>query len=173
MVRFATVWKLSVITACSFMLPGMQGRLDNAELRILAAHNAERAKMGVASLRWDDQLAEGAQRWADHLSASGKFEHSPNRPGEPLEGENIWGGTPDSFTPESMVRLWIAEKRSYVAGVFPANSSTGRVEDVSHYTQLIWRRTEAVGCGLAHLGGEEILVCRYSQPGNVRGRIPI
>lgn len=164
--------KISLIIACSAMMPGMQGRLDHLNQRVLISHNAERAKVGVPPLHWDPQLAAGAQSWANHLSATGKFEHSPNTPGEPLEGENIWGGTPGAYGLESMVRMWIAEKRDYVPGTFPANSTTGRVEDVSHYTQLIWRRTEAVGCGLAELGQEEILVCRYSQPGNIRGRDP-
>src|SRR3546814_6534606 len=71
-----------------------------------------------------------------------------------------------------MVDLWISEKADFVPGVFPANSRTGRPEDVAHYTQLIWGRSGEVGCGLGQRGGEEILVCRYSAPGNVRGRDP-
>ncbi|MBL0916579.1 MAG: hypothetical protein IBJ13_14055 [Sphingopyxis sp.] len=138
--------------------------------RLLDSHNRERALAGVPALRWNSDLAQRAQAWADHLAATGRFEHSPNIPGRPLEGENIWGGTAGAFRPESMVELWIAEKENFIPGVFPRNSRTGRAQDVSHYTQLIWGRSAEVGCGLARSDQEEILVCRYSEPGNVSGR---
>ncbi len=155
------------------ILIGATGRLNYLEDRLLGAHNREREVIGVPLLKWDTQLAAGAQQWADHLAASGKFEHSPNLAAGRAEGENIWGGTPGAFGPESMVGLWIAEKGHYVPGVFPANSRSGRVQDVSHYTQLIWKDTTHVGCGLGRGAQEEILVCRYHSPGNVIGRRPI
>ena len=72
-----------------------------------------------------------------------------------------------------MVGLWTAEKRDYKPGVFPNNSRSGDVEDVGHYTQLIWSNTGAVGCALARGQDEDFLVCRYSQAGNVLGERPI
>ncbi|MGB7419889.1 MAG: CAP domain-containing protein [Erythrobacter sp.] len=147
---------------------GGSARVTNFEERLLATHNEERAKLGLAPLRWNADLAKGARRWATSLSTSGRFEHSPN--GDVLLGENIWGGTPRAFAPEDMVELWIAEKRDFMPGIFPANSRTGRAADVSHYTQVVWKDTHEVGCGLSHAGKEEILVCRYSQPGNIVGR---
>lgn len=164
--------KAGVLLASALLLTGMQTRLGDLDTRLLETHNRERALAGVPGLKWNDDLARGAQAWADHLSATGQFEHSPNVPGKPLEGENIWGGTPGAFLPELMVNLWVEEKKFFVYGTFPANSSTGRPQDVAHYTQLIWARSAEVGCGLSSLGREEILVCRYSEPGNVRGRDP-
>jgi hypothetical protein len=168
-----TFGKAILLAAVMTALPGMQSRVGNLETRMLASHNLEREKMGTSPLRWNDELAIGAQQWADYLSANGKFEHSPNVPGQPLEGENIWGGTPGAFSAESMVNLWIAEKKHFKPGTFPHNTKTGNVADVSHYTQLIWRNTSEVGCGLSQIGGEEILVCRYAQPGNVIGLDPL
>ncbi len=165
--------KLALILAIAVFLPGMQGRLASFETRVLSSHNHERQAMGMPPLKWDRALAESAQAWADYLATSGKFEHSPNLPGKPLEGENIWGGTSGAYSPEAMVNLWIEEKDYFVEGVFPANSSTGRVQDVSHYTQLVWRKTGAVGCGISQGKNEEILVCRYSQPGNLIGTHPL
>lgn len=129
--------------------------------------------MGMPSLKWDAALARRAQAWADHLAAKEKFEHSPNLPGQPLEGENIWGGTTGAYSPENMVDLWIAEKAHFVEGVFPANSTTGHVKDVSHYTQIVWRGTGTVGCGISKGRNEEIMVCRYSDRGNLRGTNPL
>lgn len=165
--------KLALLGAVMMLTTGAQPRLGDLDARLLDSHNRERALMGVPGLRWNDDLARGAQQWADHLSATGRFEHSPNIPGQPLEGENIWGGTPGAFRPESMVGLWIEEKKFFVPGTFPANSTTGVPQDVSHYTQLIWRRSAEVGCGVSSVGREEILVCRYSEPGNIRGRDPL
>ncbi len=165
--------KLAVIFAIAVFLPGMQGRLANFENRVLSSHNHERQSMGMPLLKWDGALAKRAQAWADHLATKEKFEHSPNIPGEPLEGENIWGGTSGAYSPEAMVDLWIAEKDKFVWGVFPANSSTGRVQDVSHYTQVVWRQTGSVGCGISQGRKVEILVCRYSEPGNMIGSHPL
>ena len=71
-----------------------------------------------------------------------------------------------------MVGLWVAEKRQFRPGVFPANSTTGDVEQVGHYTQLMWRRSTAVGCAVAQSRSEDVLVCRYSTAGNVVGEKP-
>ena len=68
-----------------------------------------------------------------------------------------------------MVGLWVAEKPR----VFPNNSRSGDVENVGHYTQLIWSETTQVGCSMTRGRREEFLVCRYSAPGNVMGQRPI
>lgn len=149
---------------------GSTGIRSNINERVLAAQNRERAVMAVPPLQWDDRLAAGAAEWAQHLSASGRFEHSPDPNGVAPEGENIWGGTPGYYLPENMVALWVAEKKEYRPGIFPANSRTGKVEDVSHYTQLVWRKTTHVGCATSAAGDEEVLVCRYRSSGNVIGQ---
>lgn len=164
--------KLAFLAVAMTLSTGAQPRLGGLNDRLLDSHNRERASAGVPALRWNSDLAQRAQAWADHLSETGTFEHSPNLPGRPLEGENIWGGTPGAFRPEAMVDRWISEKKDFIPGVFPANSQTGRPQDVSHYTQLIWARSGEIGCGLSDKGDEEILVCRYSEPGNIRGRDP-
>ena len=130
--------------------------------------------MGAAPLKWDPVLARSARDWAEYLARSGKFQHSPDSPwySEP-EGENLWAGTVGYYQPESMVGLWTAEKREFKQGVFPNNSRDGRVESVSHYTQLIWSRTGSVGCALVPGRKEDVLVCRYTQAGNVLGERPI
>jgi len=152
--------------------PGLLGTVDGPsdfDRRVLASHNAERAALGLAPLRWNAGLADDAGAWAEQLAATGRFEHSPDA-WRQSAGENIWGGTPGRFTPEGMVGLWLSEKRYFKPGVFPANSVSGDPGDVSHYTQVIWRETSDVGCALARGESEDILVCRYSRPGNVRGQ---
>ena len=139
--------------------------------RILAAHNRERSGLGLIPLSWNSALARSARAWADHLAMTGRFEHAPENYAAP-EGENLWAGTKDYFSPEAMVNAWIREKRFFRPGAFPDNSTTGRVEDVGHYTQLVWRATTEVGCAEAVSASEDILVCRYAEAGNYRGEKP-
>lgn len=162
------------LIAVSPVLQGGVGARQNFEERLLAAHNRERDAIGAAPMKWDPALARSAGEWARFLARTGRFEHSPDGPwwSEP-EGENLWAGTVGYYQPESMVRLWAAEKRDFKPGIFPNNSRSGRVEDVSHYTQLIWARTGTVGCALERGGKEDFLVCRYTQAGNVLGEKPI
>jgi hypothetical protein len=161
-----------VLLLCSPLLIGGTATRADFNQRLLAAHNAERAIIGVPPLQWNPQLAADARVWADDLAATGRFEHSPDEPGAEPQGENLWAGTPRAFSPEAMVHLWVAEKRDYRPGVFPNNSRSGDVENVGHYTQMIWRESRQVGCATAVGRNEEFLVCRYSRAGNVYGERP-
>lgn len=137
--------------------------------RLLATHNAERARMGAAPLRWDPALALAAAAYGPTLASLGRLRHSPkgNRPGQ---RENLWMGTRGAFSPEQMVGTWIAERAHFRPGVYPNVSKTGSWYDVSHYTQLIWKGTTHVGCAIQRSRQWDFLICRYSPPGNIDGR---
>lgn len=146
-------------------LIGASGRLTSLDARLLAAHNRERSAAGLPALAWDPALAAEAEGWARRLAAAGELEHSDGDE----EGENLWLGTKGAYAPEQMVGLWVEEKANYRPGPIPAVSRTGDFEDVGHYTQLMWRESDRVGCALAAGGADEVLVCRYRQAGNVEG----
>lgn len=152
-------------------LLGATGASNNFDDRILAAHNRERATLGIPPLRWDPQLAASARSWADRLAAAGAFEHAPEDNRNP-QGENLWAGTKGYYPLEAMVDGWVREKRYFKPGTFPNNSTTGEVEAVGHYTQLMWRATRQVGCAVASGQREDVLVCRYSEAGNYLGETP-
>lgn len=160
-----------VLTAAAGLLTSATSSQRSFESRLLVAHNAERAAVGVSPLRWNTHLQAAAQQWANHLAATRSFRHAPESDADP-QGENLWAGTRGHYALEDMVEAWSREKRFYRHGTFPAISTTGRVEDVGHYTQLVWRDTSQVGCATASAGGEDILVCRYSNPGNYVGEKP-
>jgi len=160
--------RLFFALACAPLLVSANGLSSGFETRILAAHNRERDSLNIEPLRWNAGLAASAQVWADHLAATGSFEHAPERADAP-QGENLWAGTKSAFALESRVGAWIREKKYFKQGRFPQNSTTGRIEDVGHYTQLIWRDTRDVGCAEATGKEEDVLVCRYSSAGNYVG----
>lgn len=136
---------------------------------VVAAHNAARSEVGVANLELDEDLNAQALAYAEDLAASGQFEHSPanTRQGQ---GENLWAGTAGAFSFEQMAAGWIDEDRFYIHARFPFVSSTGQWQDVGHYTQIVWRDTTALGCGIATGTGRDYLVCRYAPAGNISGQ---
>ncbi len=120
-------------------------------------------------LAWDPVLAAGAAQYAAQIASSGNFVHS-DRAARPGIGENLWAGTRGYYAVESAVGGWLGEKRYFVPGIFPNNSSDGNWMSVSHYTQMIWPTTTRIGCAWASGRSSDYLVCRYSPKGNINGR---
>lgn len=135
--------------------------------QILAVHNAERAEVGVAPLTWSNDLAGDAQTWADHLAATGSFQHDNSS-----DGENLWMGTRDAYSYSQMAQAWADEKALFIYGAFPNVSSDGNWASVGHYTQMIWHSTTQIGCAIGSGSGMDVLVCRYRSPGNYMGQKP-
>ena len=139
---------------------------------LLARHNVERRRAGVAALAWDPALAQGAQVYANELARLNLLRHSPKGIRRGL-GENLWMGTRDYFRPAVMVGAWASERSMFRPALFPAVSTTGNWADVGHYTQIIWPGTQRVGCAIAKSARSDVLVCRYWPSGNVDGqRVP-
>jgi hypothetical protein len=156
---FSTATFVSIAVASALARPGGADRFID---RMLAAHNAPRAELGLQPLSWSPELAADAAIWARTLSRERSFRHEAQKG----EGENLWMGTAGGYSYEQMVASWSGEKRLYRHGVFPEVSRTGSWHDVGHYTQMVWRTTTQVGCAMSNDRGTDYLVCRYSPPGN-------
>lgn len=156
--------------------PAPHGRGDGAGAAVggaapaLAAHNRERARLGLPAFTWSCRLEGEAAQWAETLARRGALEHAGNaaRRGS---GENLWMGTAGRFQVEQMVGRFIEEGRHYRHGRFPDISLTGNWTDAGHYTQVVWRDTRELGCALARGAAHDVLVCRYRPAGNVTGRV--
>lgn len=134
----------------------------------LEVHNKYRARLGLPDLTWSNSLAVASQFWAIHQAANSLFAHSTNR-GDNI-GENIAVGTSRVYSPPELVEEWADERQYFISGRdFPYCSTTGDYHDVGHYTQMIWEKTEKVGCGSAISLGRRYLVCRYYPAGNIMG----
>ncbi len=134
--------------------------------KIVDEHNRIRADVGVGPVTWSDKLATFAQDWADQLAANGcAFEHRPNN----KYGENIYEGTKGFYTVVHSVEAWESEKQNYTYG---PSGTTQQAGVVGHYTQIIWRNTKKIGCGVAECNGMIIVVCNYDPPGNYTGEKP-
>lgn len=136
--------------------------------QLLHAHNRWREKVDVPPLEWSDAVAATAQAWADRLAKLGRLEHDPGT----KYGENLFIGS-GSRAPADAVDDWGSEKAR--CGYHGEPISSSRRCAVAHYTQMVWRNTERVGCGVAHARvrrGATIWVCRYDPPGNFVGEKP-
>jgi len=141
----------------------------------LYAHNKVRAlHQNTPDLEYDDDLAEGAQKWAEHLASIGNPRlHSPEseRPGQ---GENLFFNSVGSSlgnsqaTPAVAVFKWYAESWEY-----NYNYNVNDVQNAGHFTQVVWKGSTKVGCGVATVttGGSDntYIVGRYSPAGNFGG----
>lgn len=129
---------------------------------MVAAHNRVRRDVGVPPLEWSQPLAERAQDWAARLLGRGQLVH---RPGSKF-GENLFAITGAPATPAQVVGAWADEFRAY-------DYSTNQCRGVcGHYTQVVWKDSKKVGCGVARGRGREVWVCNYDPPGNWAGQRP-
>lgn len=133
-----------------------------------AAHDRVRAGLDIAPLEWSPELARFAQKWADKLKRGGcDLQHRPRSgPDAQRYGENIFSATGQVADPAMVVDTWAAEVEGY-------DAKKNRCKGVcGHYTQIVWRATTRVGCGMATCGDTEVWVCNYDPPGNYLGQRP-
>jgi len=150
---------------------GALGAFDQA---LLDAHNATRATASptpspaLSPLTWSTSLASTAQDWAERCV----FEHSDGD-----LGENLAVFSPrdiDASTGTEVVELWASERADYTL----SSNSCAAGAQCGHYTQLVWRDTERVGCGvatcddIAGFGPGTLWVCNYDPAGNYIGEKP-
>eukprot|EP00775_Hariotina_reticulata_P009864 gene9864-10022_t len=130
--------------------PTSTPEVSGALLEALQATNAYRAKHQAAALVWDPSIAASAQSYANSCPQG----HS----GAQGLGENLAWGYP-SF--KSAIDAWYNEVQSYNFNSPGWSGATG------HFTQLVWRETTKVGCGLSLSCSMPTYVCQYAAAGNV------
>ncbi len=166
---------LVVLSSVMVQLSYAQSNND-LENDMLNIHNNERAAVEVPPVTWSSSLAADSQSWADHLTTLGlvcdpaRAEQVPPKPicdaaSHGAKNENIASGVAELYTPEEFAQMWADEKSKYDAG---QRSGLG----IGHYTAMVWKNTQEIGCGFASSGQMDFLVCRYNPPGNIAGQTP-
>lgn len=141
----------SVMTISCASVPPMS---RSNQLEALSVHNQLRKKHSAPALKWDNELASFASSYA----ARCKLQHSHEG-----YGENLAAGH-RSIT--AAIDAWYAEGASY------SYQRASYTPGLGHFTQLVWKSTTKVGCGIAACNGKHgtpgnLLVCEYSPAGNV------
>jgi pathogenesis-related protein 1 len=158
-------------------------KLTTAEINeILQIHNQARSKVGVAPLKWDCTLAKYAQQWVDR----DQWKHSSDADYRSLlppsyatfTGENlaVVAGARRQVVKDGPL-MWLAEQSDWNTAT--AKCKPGKV--CGHYTQVVWRKTTKIGCGINRdatvmgarwKGQTQFLSCNYNPAGNVMGQKP-
>lgn len=145
---------------------------------LVAVHNCARktvtprAAPTLAGLCWDATIATAAQAYANNC----QYAHNASTP----YGENLYAGAVTSGFPTNVevaaATDWAGEDVGYN---YAANTCSGVC---GHYTQMVWRTTTAVGCGLRQCTTNSpfpppftnwtLVVCNYNPPGNFTGQRP-
>ncbi len=172
---------LDTSLACDSYQPGSSVSGD-----YLCAHNAVRASAQpapvppLADFSWDTDLATVAQAWVETCTWS----HNPERSSAYLNlsgdevyvGENLYMSSATAVSPYDAVTSWASEAQHYDY----ASNSCADGEVCGHYTQLVWRDSLKVGCGMAFCGTLDnstltnvtLLACNYAPGGNIIGEKP-
>jgi len=152
--------------------------LDRPTMRALVdGHDAARHGVRPAvdppltSLAWTEPLAEIARAYA----VGCRFRHNSRRG---AVGENLFATTvmDPRKAVEQAVASWVGERTDYD---YAKNRCIGG-KVCGHYTQVVWRHTRRMGCGVAsctggspfHANEWTLVVCNYDPPGNVVGEKP-
>jgi hypothetical protein len=139
---------------------------------ITADHNAARAAVmpaaspAIPPLTWSSDVAATAQSWANGC----QFMHSGGK-----YGENLYA-TSGTSPPSDVVNSWVSESKDYDY----ATNSCANNAVCGHYTQVVWRDSQRLGCGVATCttnspfggGSWQLWVCNYDPPGNYVGEKP-
>lgn len=126
----------------------------------------------LTMLKWDDKLAEAAQKIAN----TGKYAHVDVKDSRFPVGQNLYRGmfTQKTSGPDwnRAVNSWFDEHKLY-------KFDTKYEPNIGHYTQLIWSDTKCVGCGYVHMDSgdkkfifQKLYVCNYGPAGNYIGKHP-
>ncbi len=177
---FALLLLLGFVLVLTRPGAALSGDPEPAQLAgITAAHNRVRARVNppaspaLRPLRYSSTVAATAQVWADGCNYS-------HNPGRGALGENIHAYATTGRQPSKIglaaVAAWASEASDY-------DYSGNTCGDVcGHYTQIVWRDTTDLGCGVAFCSSGSpfgarlpdwwYVVCNYGPPGNYVGRRP-
>lgn len=137
-----------VLISFTLQVSAMSSKTTQA---IVKQHNRLRAKHHAPPLKWDKKLASYAQKWSNNCV----FQHS-NGP----YGENLAMSYPNW---SSVIDGWYGEVDQYNYNNPGFSMSTG------HFTQIVWKSTTKIGCGVKTCNGRKIYTCSYAPFGNIGG----
>lgn len=140
--------------------------LEKFRLQCLERHNVLRKQHGAPPMKLVDEINEVAQKYAEHLGKTNKFEHSKGSG----FGENLAGCTcKEGEFPEGsyITDMWYDEIKDYDFDNPGFSMNTG------HFTQVVWKGSTELGIGIGYQkSGMCVVVANYREHGNMMGAFP-
>lgn len=136
---------------------------------ILSLHNNIRSEgtiitaTNMIKLKWDIFLELEAEK----LSNTCIFEHSTNN-----YGQNLYytSNRDSTFLFKNGINTWYNEIEDHKAAILNSFSNKIGIGRYDHVSQLLWAKTERVGCSFQNCNIGLYLVCNYFPPGNVNNQ---
>lgn len=140
--------------------------MSTRDTQWLNSHNDRRRKYnggkGFVAMRWSSSLASDAKKYAETLGnrCNLQLTHATGiSDGENLARNTGSGSYANQYTTEQVMGRWVEQELN---DNYPKNA---------HYTQVVWRATQYVGCGesVRDMGNNKkcmTQVCRYTRAGN-------
>jgi len=170
----------------------------SAKVAIVDRHNEVRRKVAkgeesngnqpaasnMRMLKWNEELATTAQRWADQCT----FGHDTarNKLDGTYVGQNAYfkGSSTKKDKEALMTEVGNEATLAWYNEVVSPGFSNTHVNpfvfstDAGHYTQVVWAETEEVGCGWTYyaeqvgpfLAYKSLTICNYAKGGNAAGQ---
>lgn len=118
---------------------------------LFLTQNGIRAIHKTPPFNYSTNLAQQAQKWADQLQQQKQLSHNQI-------GQNIaWSGG-SNWPAYKAVCLWYSERKSY---------DVNNPQSAGHFTQMLWKSSTKVGCGVSRGDYGTVVVCNYEPAGNV------
>ncbi|CAL4060377.1 unnamed protein product, partial [Meganyctiphanes norvegica] len=141
---------------------------------------AQPSGANIKELIWSEELAEGAQAWANQCPFLRHDTYTNRKTCTfPVVGQNIyytWSNNPASVWSRGIDRWYneVSKMPKLLVDFYAENKQT-----IGHYTQMIWADTAQIGCGAVHYETSfrghdfkeaKIYVCNYGPAGNILGK---
>ncbi|KAL3251558.1 hypothetical protein MRX96_055081 [Rhipicephalus microplus] len=176
----------SFLVPCTIRERGFDGGQQAA---LIKAHNGYRSVVAKGELpgfeaaadmfetTWDSDLAAVAQSYVEQCAPQSKVPQARDfiEEGQNLCVQTLPGSGNDTGW-EACVAAWFSENAHCPNGIIGSyrNSSDRGEPSCEHFTQLVWSRSQYVGCGFALVESSDgvtrnLYACNYDEPGNHPG----
>ncbi|KAL5707217.1 hypothetical protein ACHQM5_025294 [Ranunculus cassubicifolius] len=160
--------KLLLSLLCLMGLFSHVSQAQDTPAKWLLLHNVVRAKVAVGPLLWNKTLENYAKNFSQSRSGDCELIHSQGP-----YGENIyWGQGEGVVDATAAMKAWSDDEIEFYD--YKSNMCA-EGQQCGHYTQIVWRNTKQVGCGMAICTDAEnkvFITCNYYPPGNYEGERP-
>ena len=135
--------------------------LEAVRADMLTRHNYYRAQHQVSDLTRVAAIETIAQNYSNYLASINSMVHSSNKYLGSSLGENLYWGPKNSNIGTSSVDLWYSEVSDYDF------NNPGYKSGIGHFTQLVWKNSRNLGCGVGCGSSNYCYVtCNYYPAGN-------
>ena len=162
------IWYFITLTVISFIPNYICLEMIALNKILLQEHNKYRKMHGVPNLQIDNDLISAATKYAESLARNpdvNYLEPSGVYLGDEKLGENLFQCNKKSCNMENYTQpldIWYKEISKY-----NFNTNEGE-EGTANFTQMVWKSTKKMGCGVGQKSETSFkVICYYLPKGNV------